>query len=67
MKNYVPHELSPGQLDQAWQRVQGVEIERRATDPSYAGNILTDEQKQLPQPGQPFTLPTSRCNQARNV
>ncbi|GAB5355620.1 hypothetical protein AAMO2058_000221200 [Amorphochlora amoebiformis] len=60
MKNYVPHELSPGQLDQAWQRVQGVEIERRATDPSYAGNILTDEQKQLPQPGQPFTLPTSR-------
>jgi len=60
MRDYVPHELSPGQLDQAWARIQGVELERRATDPSYSGNKLTDEQKQLPQPGQPIDLPTSR-------
>mmetsp|Transcript_12191 Transcript_12191/g.18193 ORF Transcript_12191/g.18193 Transcript_12191/m.18193 type:complete len:357 (+) Transcript_12191:30-1100(+) len=60
MRDYVPHELSPGQLDQAWARIQGVELERRATDPSYAGNKLTEEQKQLPQPGQPINLPTDR-------
>lgn len=60
MRDYVPHELSPGQLDQAWARIQGVELERRATDPSFAGNKLTDEQKQKPQPGQPIPLPVDR-------
>eukprot|EP00469_Lotharella_globosa_P017482 CAMPEP_0167822886 /NCGR_PEP_ID=MMETSP0112_2-20121227/7794_1 /TAXON_ID=91324 /ORGANISM="Lotharella globosa, Strain CCCM811" /LENGTH=373 /DNA_ID=CAMNT_0007724401 /DNA_START=14 /DNA_END=1135 /DNA_ORIENTATION=+ len=60
MQDYVPHELSPGQLEQAWQRIQGVELDRRATDPSFAGNVLTDAQKQLPQPGQPVSLPTDR-------
>jgi cytochrome c heme-lyase len=60
MADYVPHELSPGQLDQAWARVQNVELDRRETDPSYSGNILTDEQKQMPQPGQPLDLPTDR-------
>lgn len=60
MRDYVPHELSPGQMDQAWGRIVKAELQRRATDPSFIGNTLTDEQKQLPQPGQPFPLPTER-------
>lgn len=60
MKNWVPHELTPDQMDKAWNRIVNVELDIRANDPSFAGNKLTDAQKQLPQPNQPMPLPTDR-------
>jgi len=60
MTDYVPHELTPEQLDKAWARIENVDYQRRASDPSYAGNTLTDEQKQRPQPLQEIALPTDR-------
>lgn len=60
MIDYVPHELSPAQLDSAWSRIVNAEKDIRANDPSYRGNTLTLEQKQLPRPGQPIPLATNR-------
>lgn len=60
MTAYVPHELTPSQLDNSWNKIVNVEMDKRRNDPSYAGNILTPEQKQLPQPGQQLRLPTDR-------
>jgi len=60
MKDYVPHDLTPAQLDNAWSRIEKVDYQRRASDPSYAGNLLTEEQKQRPQPLQEISLTTDR-------
>lgn len=59
MKEYVPHELPPGQLDDIYNRIEK-SYDRLYTDPSFARNTLTDEQKQRPQPNQPIPLPTDR-------
>jgi len=60
MTDYVPHELTPAQLDNAWARIEKVDYQRKASDPSYAGNTLTEAQKQSPAPRQPISLPTDR-------
>eukprot|EP00746_Dinoflagellata_sp_MGD_P004333 gnl/MRDRNA2_/MRDRNA2_108341_c0_seq1.p1 gnl/MRDRNA2_/MRDRNA2_108341_c0~~gnl/MRDRNA2_/MRDRNA2_108341_c0_seq1.p1 ORF type:complete len:423 (+),score=71.97 gnl/MRDRNA2_/MRDRNA2_108341_c0_seq1:96-1364(+) len=60
MGDYVPHELTPGQLDASWDRIVNAQKDINANDPSYRGNTLTDAQKQMPAPGQQMPLPTNR-------
>lgn len=59
MLDDCPAPLSQAQLDQLWARIEKAQ-NRLASDPSFAGNTLSDEVKQRPQPGQPIPLPTDR-------